>query len=596
MCGISVWITNGRSPIESFRKFNDKISHRGPDSSGEYEYEVDGIEVLLGHKRLSIIDLTDSANQPFHFSTYAVVFNGEIFNYLELKRELEEEFGAHFETYSDTEVLVQAYSYWGEKCLEKFNGMFSFVILDEKKNELFAARDRYGIKPLYYHKDKNDNIFFASEIKQFLTLKSYKPIGNLNTIANFLENRYLDYSDETMFHGIMQIQGGEKAVVDLKTRSLNVIKWYDLKEARSQRAHKSSEFYKLFDDSIIFRLRSDVEVGSCLSGGLDSSSIVALADKKMANKKDYTLKAFTSSFEDKRFDERKYVELLKKNTKIKSEYLFPNDKDFIEDIEKLIYLQDEPPWSSSIYAQYRVFHEAANAKVKVMLDGQGADEIFCGYARLFYKTFFLNLSIFEKIREIIIQKDKITALKLLVKSILRKSDKSNSRKIISVKFNNMFKGEFASLKEHTCHFVKYHLPALLHYEDRNSMGHSIEARLPFMDYNIVEFGYLLPDKIKISGGIGKSIIREAMKGLVPDGILNRKDKMGFVTPQKIWMNKNKAVIAHEIESLKDFNFIDNELLKKCILGLESAIYDEGLLMRLYTFSVWLRVFGIKGVS
>ncbi|MDA9973210.1 asparagine synthase (glutamine-hydrolyzing), partial [Candidatus Pelagibacter ubique] len=366
MCGISAWFSEKTILIKDFNNFRDSVAHRGPDNSQTKIYKYDNKFVALGHRRLSIIDLNDKANQPMSYGSYQIVFNGEIYNYLELKDELKKK-GVTFETNSDTEVLLKSYIYWKEKCLDKFNGMFSFLIVDEDKEKIFFARDRFGIKPLYYYRDDH-TFYFASEIKQFITLRDFKPVGNINAIGNFIDNRYLDYSEETFFKDVFQVRGGEAGFVNLKNLKMDKYIWYDLNKKNIK---STATFKEKFNKSIDYRLRSDVEVGSCLSGGVDSSSIVCLADKKLSDaKKKYTLQTFTSCFKDKEFDERDLIKITKKQTSIKTHYIFPQEKEFFKDIDKLIYFQDEPFWSSSIYAQSCVFKEANKNGVKVMLDGQ----------------------------------------------------------------------------------------------------------------------------------------------------------------------------------------------------------------------------------
>ena len=392
MCGISAFFSKKPISTKDFNNFRDTVAHRGPDNAQTKIYKYDDKFVALGHRRLSIIDLNDKANQPMSYGSYHIVFNGEIYNYLEIKNELEKK-GISFETKSDTEVLLKSYIYWKEKCLDKFNGMFSFLIIDPDKKKIFFARDRFGIKPLYYYKDDH-TLYFASEIKQFITLSDFEPVGNINAIGNFVDNRYIDYSEETFFRGVYQIKGGEAGFVNLSNLKINKYIWYDLAKTNFK---QTTSFKEKFNKSIDYRLRSDVEVGSCLSGGVDSSSIVCLADNKLSSfKKKYTLQTFTSCFIDKEFDERNLVNITKKQTSIKAHYIFPQENEFFRDLDELIYSQDEPIWSSSIYAQSCVFKEANNNGVKVMLDGQGADEIFCGYASIFYPTYFKSLSFKKK--------------------------------------------------------------------------------------------------------------------------------------------------------------------------------------------------------
>jgi len=594
MCGLSVWITKNRPDKRNFELYNDLVAHRGPDAKSVEFYEEGAVFISFGHRRLSIIDLNENANQPFHYENYTIVFNGEIYNYLELKKELKEK-GVVFKTKSDTEVLIKSYAYWGQECLNKFNGMFSFLIYDRSKKEIFLARDRFGIKPLYYYVNENSEIFFASEIKQIVSLDCYTSIGNVNAIGNFIENRYIDYSNETFFHNIFQICGGEAALVNLTTLKIDKHSWYKIDDTESIPSPTVKDFYQLFKSSIELRLRSDVEVGSCLSGGVDSSSIVCVADEILKGCKKYTLKTFTSCFDDKKFDEREYVNLTKSVTNIDTTYLFPQPTDFFNKIDSLIYIHDEPIWSSSIFAQHEVFSSASKAKVRVILDGQGADEVFCGYLGIFYPTYFYGLSKFLQFKELTRSVNKKFAFSLFVKQFLPIKIKNNESKVMSVNFNNQFRSNFKSLKEQTAYFIKYHLPALLHYEDRNSMSNSVESRLPFLDFRLVEFGYHMPDYFKISNAIGKVVIRDAMRGITPDEILDNKNKKGFVTPQIIWINKNSQEVRNQIKKLIVFKFIDELKFCKILDDFTKEVYDEGLIMRMYTLSKWIDVFNIKKV-
>jgi len=591
MCGISLWVSSKKIDKEDFKVFNDKVAHRGPDFSKIEIYECSNKYVALGHRRLSIIDLKNQSNQPMHYKSYVLVFNGEIYNYLELKKELEIN-GIIFETKSDTEVLLKSYIFWGEKCLEKFNGMFSFVIFDKDKMQLFFARDRFGIKPLYYFIN-NENFYFASEIKQFTSLKNFQPVGNINCIGNFINNRYLDYSEETFFKNIFQVRGGEAGFLDIKNLKFNKYRWYDISKSNDK---KSESFLELFKKSIQLRLRSDVEIGSCLSGGIDSSSIVCVADKEMSKikKKNYTIQTFTSCFKEKRYDERDFVEITKKFTSIKSHYVFPNGNSFFKDIEKIVYYQDEPFPSGSIYAQNCIFKDASMNGIKVMLDGQGADELFCGYSEIFYPTYFKSLTLLKKISEIVNSSNKKRILKFFLKEIISQNNKKNPS-YIKKKYQDKFQNTFDCLKSHIDYFINYHLPALLHYEDRNSMRYSIEARLPFLDYKLVEFGYHTDDYKKIGSGIGKKIIREALKGITPDKILNNKLKKGFGTPQRKWIDENKYIIIDSIKKLFYFDIFEESELDTLLFNLKKNIFEESIVMRIYIFSVWLKVFKINKI-
>lgn len=602
MCGISAWITKQKYNKNLFIKMNNKVSHRGPDGEGFFDTQINDTTIALGHRRLSIIDLSDKGKQPMSFDdNLFITYNGEIYNYLEIKEELKK-IGFSFNSNTDTEVLLKAYSHWGKDCLNKFNGMFAFVIFDKKENKLFLARDRFGIKPLYYSLKEND-LKIASEIKQFTVFEDFESVGNIKTIYDFLANRHLDHTNETFFKGINQLLGGEYIELDLKNFQFKKNKWYKIEDKINLTKNKNSvqEFKNLFKNTIKLRLRSDVEVGSCLSGGLDSSSIVCIADELLKNKKPYSLQVFNSSFLEKKFDESNYVKTIEENRNIKTNYTYPQGKNFFNKIEKIIYHQDEPIWSSSIYSQEQIFLAANKNKVKVMLDGQGADEIFAGYVSHFYPYYIKELIkkfkfslLFSEIFKGNYKKRTIKEIGLIMLKLFTKKNITQSKKIFKKDFYfNKNCVNIDSVRDKSVYFIKYHLPALLHYEDRNSMAHSIESRLPFLDYRLVEFGLNLKAEEKIRKGIGKTIIRKAMKNIVPDSIIGRKDKMGFITPQKKWMLENIEQLIKAVKNLHSLNLFNDKYLKNLENKLNKKNFEKNEIMRIYTFYIWTKVFKIK---
>ena len=589
MCGLSAWVCKESISSNRFNIFNDCVAHRGPDASKIEIFQAEGKNIAFGHKRLSIIDLDKKSNQPMNCENNKIIFNGEIYNYLELRDELSD-LGVKFNTNSDTEVLIKSYIKWGENCLNKFNGMFAFLIYDEKKHQIFFARDRFGVKPLYYYRIEN-SFFFSSEIKQILTLECYKAEGNINTIGNFIENRYLDYSSETFFKNIYQIQPGEAGTLNLKNLELRKYKWYDLE--KSTKTEKTS-FLTAFNNSLDLRLRSDVEIGSFLSGGIDSSAIVYVSDSKISQlKQNNSIKTFTACFEEKEHDERENVKITKEKTSINAKFIFPQKQNFFEEIKKLIYFQDEPIWSTSIYFQSCIFKEANINKVKVMLDGQGADEIYCGYKDIFYPTYFRSLSFLKKIIEFLNCSNKLQIIKIILRNIMIRDKKKT---IFNRLYDNKYKNNFKSLKEQTIFFLKFHLPALLHYEDRNSMQFSIEARLPFLDYKLVEFGFNIPDNEKISREYGKKIIRKSLKKIVPDSILENKVKKGFQGPQIEWLLSYQNEVKNDIKGLLIFDVFNEAEIKKLLKNFKQNTNNQSLIARLYFLSVWVKVFNIKKIS
>lgn len=479
----------------------------------------------------------------------------------------------------------------GEKCLNKLNGMFSFVIYDKQNNKIFAARDRFGIKPLYYQLTKDD-FKIASEIKAFTVFDCFKPVGYLPIIDDFLTHRYFDHSENTFFKSVKQLMPGELLKLDLNSFRLQKKKWYDLSKKPYNFASTDfeEEFKNLFSDSVKLRLRSDVEVGSCLSGGLDSSSVVCTADDLLrTNNHKFRLKTFTAAFKHKDIDETKFVKEIVTQRPIKNFKVSPIASEFGSELSELVFTQDAPVWSSSIFAQYKVFELAAKSNIKVTLDGQGGDELLGGYKNLYYKHLVKNhlqnyhilplMPIAGKLKASFVPflKEAINTMQL-TNSVMLKPHRSKS-----------YKPNITSIKDFSLYLFRYHLPALLHYTDRNSMAHSVETRLPFLDHRLVEFCINLPDMKKLDSQ-EKMILRHSMKGIIPDKIRNRKDKVGFATPQNIWMKKLKSDIQKSIRELADTEVFNISHLNK-ISNFAPEI-SLGEIMRLYTFNEWRKRFKI----
>jgi asparagine synthase (glutamine-hydrolysing) len=591
---------------------NDIIAHRGPD----FENSISIKNISLGHRRLSIIDLSENGNQPMQYLHYYIIYNGEIYNFQTIRKELIN-LGYTFTSETDTEVILAAYDYWKEQCLDKFNGMFAFIIYDSKNNTVFIARDRFGIKPLYYWNPNNNQIFFASEIKQFTVFPKWKPTLNKRMAKDFLIHGLIDHTDETMFKNVYQIKGGHCAKFSINEQfdiTLSIKKWYTIKTYFTRYDHDEmkNKLKSTFLDTLKIHLISDVPIGSCLSGGLDSSSIVCgISDIKTKNN---TLKTFTSCSHIPQYDEKKYVDIIINKKNIKNYCVYPEYHELLNELEKLIWHQDEPPQSSSIYAQMKIFQEAKKQNIKVMLDGQGADEIFAGYIPYFfvYSTELVkHNSPIEAINQL---KKAYTVHKFPIRTILQnlfntvfiktplskyilnfndwidisKLGYSDYHPSVPITYNNLTN----KLQEH---LSSTSLPALLHWEDRNSMTYSIEARVPFLDYRIVEIGYNTPSEYKLKDGITKFILRDSLKDILPEEIVNRKDKMGFVTPEEIWMKENKtATIALLENSINNSNGIIKHGIinkfEKMTLGEEPFTF---LFFRVISFGIWIKTFNIN---
>lgn len=529
MCGIAgQYCFKGQPDKELINNMSKILTHRGPDADGTYFNNTVG----LAHRRLSIIDLSKEANQPMFNEDYSVViiYNGELYNYQYLKSLLVQR-NHIFKTNSDTEVIIHAYEEWGMNCLTKFNGMWAFALWDNRKQVLFCARDRFGIKPFYYAFD-GTSIIFASEIKALLADPAIGTSPNELMVNTFLSSGVLDHTHATMFSQIYQIPPSEGFIIN--SDGLKRFKYCDLEINSSvisiiSDENVASNIINLLKRSVINHLMSDVPVGTCLSGGIDSSTIV-----RIINERHFMQNTFSVTFSEDRFDESDYIKIALKDTTISPFFIEPTVKNFLHDIDNLIYIQDEPFGSLSIYAQYCVM-QLAQGKVKVLLDGQGADELFAGY--LAYQKNYIS--------DLIKRKYWIVALKEMVGSFrhhryfyryaIYQTLARNKRKSLLTSYvkTHRYKGRF-NIMLHNELFTT-NLPSLLHYEDRNSMAFSIEARVPYLDTEFTNYIASLPYNQKIRNGITKYALRNAIKGVIPDEIRNRMDKMGFITPEEIWM-------------------------------------------------------------
>lgn len=535
---------------------------RGPDDENSWGNDC----ISLGHTRLSIIDLTSAGRQPMwnENKDIAIIFNGEIYNFLELKGELRTHHT--YESRTDTEIILHAYEEFGFDCVERLNGMWAFAIYDMKKNILFISRDRFGIKPLYYHWD-DGKLIFSSEIKGILEL-IVNPTPNDAVIFDFLTYSLTDHSRETFFEGINRVLPGENLILDLNSKVLKFVKWYDLNERVSKSARDDdinttiAEIKALFFDSITHQLNADVPIGSCLSGGIDSSSIVC-AIRKIDAKRD--LRTFSLIFPGEKIDESQFINIVIRDTNVQRNLTTISEDEIIEDMDDLIYTQEEPFPTLSVYGQYKVMRMANRNKMKVLLDGQGADEIFCGYPR-YVPIFLLEsilsfdlwtvFSIIERNRKNILSLIKNTiefALEdLSTSSLILKEILLKRKKYVRIPQNlilnrKTYRSKISTRNEMIDDISLNCLPALLRYEDRNSMRWSIESRVPFLDHRLVERAFFCPTKFKLLNGESKYAFRKSMDGIVAKRILERRDKIAFATPDNIWM-KN-GLISKYIEGI-----------------------------------------------
>lgn len=591
MCGISgLFSLNGLSPYRSaLHAANSIAAHRGPDGQGFALFNtrvpverfvsldtgllpdastMQSMTLCLGHRRLAIIDLSSAGLQPMtnEDHTLWIVFNGEIYNFLELRAELEK-LGHIFRSRSDTEVILHAYEAWGEACVHRFVGMWAFALADLQQGRLFCSRDRFGIKPFHYYYDGR-HFAFASEIKQLLCFPFIQRQISEKAVYEYLAYEGVDWGEETFFAGIFKLLQGQNLTLDFNKCICKKEHYYSLQFTLNTQitlAESAHEFRRLLTDSVRLHMRSDVKIGSCLSGGLDSSSIVCLMHQLLSNAGKTEIQyTFSSHFEEEEANELEYMQEVMRTTGVQAKFVYPTPDEFLHDLEQLVWYQEEPFNSTSIFAQWSVFKLIQRHGVKVVLDGQGADEQLAGYVSL-APYYFLELAtkrqhlrlLSETWRYAHLQgkpwlpllpgKSGMWACKLpwyqstgvampaidwIRPEIVSRCENGsgyranfNVRPFAASEYLNNILYQFTFLNN---------LPQLLKYEDRNSMAFSVESRVPFLDHRLVEFVFSLPSYFKMRGGYTKRVMREAMIGVIPEKIRRRARKMGFATPERRW--------------------------------------------------------------
>ncbi len=552
MCGIA-GIIRKKDTVDrvELKRMTDSIIHRGPDSEGFWLEENIG----FGFRRLAIIDLSPSANQPMlsHDKRFVLIFNGEIYNYQELKEQLEAK-GYKFRTKSDTEVLLNMFVEYGHDMMQYLDGMFAFAIWDRKTKQLTAARDRAGEKPFYFYFD-NKTFVFASEIK------AIKAAGialqyNYKRIISFFNDRTnvrnLANPQETFFDNIKQLPAGKYIILD-KNFNLTIKSYWELnfscKENYPLQLEQATEkLNELLTNSVKKRLKADVKVGSSLSGGLDSSAIVrTINDIAGENVQQMT---FSAKFPDFEKDESNYIDLLTEFLKVKNFATYPSATEFADDFQKLMYHQEEPFPSTSIYAQWKVMQLAAQNNVTVLLDGQGADELFAGYRH------YLKIAAGQTQAGNLHHKNKKFRKPRIYYKIKFAHHDVNSE-LLSIFFNSetseIVKPTDCLNKRLAFDYQNAILPNLLRYADKNSMAFSREVRLPYLSKDLIEFAFQLPTHFKIKNQTTKYILRNAFKNKLPDEIIYRKDKIGFEAPMEQWLK--------ELENIKKDAYVYLEKIK-----------------------------------
>jgi asparagine synthase (glutamine-hydrolysing) len=555
MCGIAGFINHSLREDDK-RDLNHKmlraIIHRGPENSSVW---CEGI-VSLGQNRLKIIDLSDEANQPFDYLDLVIIFNGEIYNYIEVREELLD-LGYTFRTKGDTEVIGAAYKEWGEDCVKRFIGMWAIAIWDTNAKKLFCSRDRFGIKPFYYI-STNGNLYFASEYKALKQLPDFDYALNEEQIQRGMTMTWAVYKDETYYKALKNLEPAHNLVYH--NGKISISKYWDIDLSQPKTSlsweDKKDQFHGLFTESIKLHSRSDVQNGSCLSGGLDSSAISSVYSTLFP---DLPIKSFSIYYEGKgAVDERPFVrEVVKKYPNIEPHYFTPSDQDIAESFHTIAYHADVPLLGSSYLSQYFLMKLAKSKGVTVVLDGQGSDEYLGGYLHSFYRLLAQDVSQMHFGEAIKTYSSHISrehfgankSLSIAGKSLVSLLSDENRMYNLELSRKSGFFKKQASISfekksgDRVDDFL-YHLlfdttlQTLLHFEDRNSMAFSLESRVPFLNHKLVEFAFSLNNSDKINDRAEtKFILRESLKKELPQAIYERKDKKGFVTPGEVrWLS------------------------------------------------------------
>ncbi|HEY0677344.1 MAG TPA: asparagine synthase (glutamine-hydrolyzing) [Chitinophagaceae bacterium] len=593
MCGIAgiISLNPGLVSRQQLQKMTDALAHRGPEGEGFWFNAAN--TAGFGHRRLSIIDLSPAAAQPMHYhNRYTIVYNGELYNYPELKEELKSK-GFQFYTQSDTEVILAAFACWDKECLQYFDGMFAFAIWDDQLKKLFAARDRFGEKPFYYiQQEDGGSIWFASEMKA-LYAGGFNRNYNEKMLLLFITNGITDSATDpsiTFDNRISQLPPASYLEFQCSGSQshISIQQYWDIdkeKETLTSDEEALETFRRLLSSSVEKRFRSDVPVGTSLSGGLDSSSIAAIASRISAGSNSY--KCFSAVFPGFGKDESRFSQMVAQQFGLEQFVTCPNADGLATELQKFLYHQDEPVGSASVYAQYKVYQLAKQQGVSVLLDGQGADEMLAGYSK--YLHWYLQELMKRKpgilkatIRELRSKNAELTwGWKNYLAAIfpLQAANRLEKRVTTRITSNTDITSDFKEANFESSLIYKpvvtklndilYYntlqsgLLELLRYADRNSMAHSCEVRLPFLSHELAEFSFSLPASYKIRDGYSKWILRKSMSRQLPQEIVWRTDKIGFEPPQKEWMENRR--VQEMIRASKE-KLVQRRVLKQSVLN------------------------------
>ncbi len=595
MCGIAGIINQNNSPVDEdqLKIMTRSVAHRGPDGEGFY---VDG-KLGFGHRRLSIIDLSKAGHQPMYFGDeFVITFNGEIYNYIEIRDQLRK-LGHAFATQTDTEVILVAYKEWGAACVSRFNGMWAFAIHDKKQNIVFCSRDRFGVKPFYYT-TINGQFIFGSEIKQFKKFKECWK-ANRNVLLDYMIFNLIDHNSQTFFDGVEKLPGSHNLIYHLDSDKFEVTKYYEITLHADIGKLNEQDTLELFKEeinrSVDWRLRSDVKVGTCLSGGLDSSFVASLAGGKYKNEQE-KFSAITAQSVDLAQDESLFAKMVVDHCDLKWLVTTPTSADFLFFLDEVIYNQDEPFISPSVYMQHFVMKKARENGVVVLLDGQGADEVLLGYER-YLGAYFKALPVSRLLTNMLNAKDHFGTSAISIfkyylyftsfsvryrRNLWRFSHLSPKyREFIEPSTIRHIADSYKNIRDlQQLEIFSTQLPSLLRFEDKNSMANSIETRLPFLDWNFVEMALSMNNEFKIKAGWSKYILRQSMDPILPQEITWRKRKFGFNAPTQLWFDHFKEADNYIRES---------EILSKIFEGNLPPFDDPNVKWRMINIARWEKV-------
>lgn len=598
MCGITAIISPAELSSTSIAHVHKSLSHRGPNASGTRNIRVQNNNFLyLLHHRLSILDLSLLGTQPMTDTDNGcvLIFNGEIYNFREIRDQLQA-FGYQFKTDTDTEVVLQSYKKWGEDCIHHFNGMFSIILWDPQLQELFIARDRFGEKPLYFAATECGEIIFSSEMKAILSYPNFKARFNYEALDNFLKSgRSVTADNNTPFENISQVSAAHLLKVNTQGTITKFSSYWSPKKNPGENFTQkdlSEEFLFLLENSVRDRANCDVQVGACLSGGLDSTSIVGLLNAKKYKNFSSTISVRFDN--DLSISEGTYLDAATNQFKGQHHMISPTGEQLLQDMDRLFWHHEAPLPSASMYLEWSVMKKAREVGNTVMLDGQGADELLGGYPYYFslyqkemlyqhhYLTLIKNTNLFKKFLKIEAKKYLDSERRIpnnipLPYGSLFSSHLKQGLHSFKGKLNSILSTPLVSEKNPSLYFSNQIEEGLsttilqeqLHSADRNGMAFGIETRFPFLDYNLVDFALKLQNQVLINEGMQKYILREAVKNIIPEKIRLRKDKLGFLAPQDRWLLSPLKDWSYEMISAADFEGISSYNKKEAL-----EIFDQ----------------------